>query len=354
MKSFKRKIILSLLLIAGVSSCSKNTQDSDLALNTINAEEIKTDGTVEVMELPAPPYVQSPVGDRAAKKVVVNLEVIEEVGELANGVEYNFWTFNGTVPGTFIRARVGDEIELHLKNRDDSNFPHNIDLHAVNGPGGGAEATFVAPGKEAVFTFKALHAGLYVYHCAAAPVGMHIANGMYGLILIEPEGGLPPVDKEFYIMQGDFYTKGAYGEKGLQEFDINKAIAEQPDYVVFNGNTGALMGDNELQVKVGETVRLFVGNGGPNLTSSFHVIGEIFDKVYTEGGTTIMENVQTTSIPAGGAAIVEFKADVPGDYVLVDHAIFRAFHKGALGKIKVSGEENPNIFYEHKPTDQKL
>lgn len=354
MKSFKRKIILSLLLIAVVSSCSKNTQDSDLALNTINAEEIKTDGTVEVMELPAPPYVQSPVGNRAAKKVVVNLEVIEEVGELANGVEYNFWTFNGTVPGTFIRARVGDEIELHLKNRDDSNFPHNIDLHAVNGPGGGAEATFVAPGKEAVFTFKALHAGLYVYHCAAAPVGMHIANGMYGLILIEPEGGLPPVDKEFYIMQGDFYTKGAYGEKGLQEFDINKAIAEQPDYVVFNGNTGALMGDNELQVKVGETVRLFVGNGGPNLTSSFHVIGEIFDKVYTEGGTTIMENVQTTSIPAGGAAIVEFKADVPGDYVLVDHAIFRAFHKGALGKIKVSGEENPNIFYEHKTKDQKL
>ena len=354
MKSFKRKIILSLLLIAVVSSCSKNTQESDLALNTINAEEIKTDGTVEVMELPAPPYVQSPVGNRAAKKVVVNLEVIEEVGELANGVEYNFWTFNGTVPGTFIRARVGDEIELHLKNRDDSNFPHNIDLHAVNGPGGGAEATFVAPGKEAVFTFKALHAGLYVYHCAAAPVGMHIANGMYGLILIEPEGGLPPVDKEFYIMQGDFYTKGAYGEKGLQEFDINKAIAEQPDYVVFNGNTGALMGDNELQVKVGETVRLFVGNGGPNLTSSFHVIGEIFDKVYTEGGTTIMENVQTTSIPAGGAAIVEFKADVPGDYVLVDHAIFRAFHKGALGKIKVSGEENPNIFYEHKTKDQKL
>lgn len=354
MNLFSRTIVLTLLIIAGLSSCTKNVKDDDLALNSVNAEAIKTDGTVEVMELPVPPYVQSPIGDRAAKKIVVNLEVIEEVGELANGVEYNFWTFNGTVPGTFIRARIGDEIELHLKNRDDSNFPHNIDLHAVNGPGGGAEATFVAPGKEAVFTFKALHAGLYVYHCAAAPVGMHIANGMYGLILIEPEGGLPPVDKEFYIMQGDFYTKGAYGEKGLQEFDINKAIAEQPDYVVFNGNTGSLMGDNELQVKVGETVRLFVGNGGPNLTSSFHVIGEIFDKVYAEGGTTIMKNVQTTSIPAGGAAILEFKADVPGDYVLVDHAIFRAFHKGALGKIKVTGEENPNIFYEHKNIETKL
>src|SRR5690554_6195290 len=344
MKSFKRKIILSLLLIAGVSSCSKNTQDSDLALNTINAEEIKTDGTFEVMELPAPPYVQSAVGNRAAKKVVVNLEVIEEVGELANGVEYNFWTFNGTVPGTFIRARVGDEIELHLKNRDDSNFPHNIDLHAVNGPGGGAEATFVAPGKEAVFTFKALHAGLYVYHCAAAPVGMHIANGMYGLILIEPEGGLPPVDKEFYIMQGDFYTKGAFGEKGFQEFDIDKAIAEQPDYVLFNGNTASLLGANELQAKTGETIRLFVGNGGPNLTSSFHAIGEIFDKVYVEGGSLINENIQTTLVPAGGAAMVEFKVDVPGELVLVDHSIFRAFNKGALGILNVTGPENKQIY----------
>lgn len=353
MKFIFRTLILSALFAFGISSCKQNTSSSVLAENTINAEEIETDGTTEVMELPAPPYVQAPVGTRKAKKVVVNLEVIEEVGELANGVEYNFWTFNGTVPGTFIRARVGDEIELHLKNREDSNFPHNIDLHAVNGPGGGAEASFVAPGKEAVFTFKALHAGLFVYHCAAAPVGMHIANGMYGLILIEPEGGLPPVDKEFYIMQGDFYTKGEFGEKGFQDFDINKAIAEQPDYVVFNGNTGSLMGDNELQVKVGETVRLFVGNGGPNLTSSFHLIGEIFDKVYSEGGTTITENVQTTSIPAGGAAMVEFKADVPGDYVLVDHAIFRAFHKGALGKIKVTGEENPKVFQEHKPLKDK-
>src|SRR5690554_3452245 len=339
MKSFKRKIILSLLLIAGVSSCSKNTQDSDLALNTINAEEIKTDGTFEVMELPAPPYVQSAVGNRAAKKVVVNLEVIEEVGELANGVEYNFWTFNGTVPGTFIRARVGDEIELHLKNRDDSNFPHNIDLHAVNGPGGGAEATFVAPGKEAVFTFKALHAGLYVYHCAAAPVGMHIANGMYGLILVEPEGGLPPVDKEFYIMQGDFYTKGSYGEPGLQPFDMQKAVDEHADYVVFNGHVGALLGDNALEVEVGETVRLFMGNAGPNLVSSFHVIGEIFDRVLVEGGSLVNENVQTTLIPAGGATIIEFKVNAPGEYVMVDHSVFRAFNKGALGVLNVTGPE---------------
>ncbi|HUH35578.1 MAG TPA: copper-containing nitrite reductase [Moheibacter sp.] len=342
MKSTFRSLSLFVLAL-GFSACQQNAE-KNLADRTINAEAIELDGTSEVLDMPAPPHVQTPVGDRKAKKVIVNLETTEEIGELANGVQYHFWTFNGTVPGSFIRARVGDEIELHLRNREDSNFPHNIDLHAVNGPGGGAEATFVAPGKEAVFTFKALHAGLYVYHCAAAPVGMHIANGMYGLILIEPEGGLPKVDKEFYIMQGDFYTKGEFGEKGLQEFDINKAIAENPDYVVFNGNTGSLLGENELVVNVGETVRLFVGNGGPNLTSSFHVIGEIFDQVYAEGGTTVMKNVQTTTIPAGGAAIVEFKADVPGDYVLVDHAIFRAFHKGALGKIKVVGKENPKVF----------
>ena len=179
-------------------------------------------------------------------------------------------------------------------------------MHAVTGPGGGAISTFVAPGHEKVFTFKTLNPGLYVYHCATAPVGMHIANGMYGLILVEPEGGLAPVDKEYYVMQGDFYTKGKYGERGLQPFDMQKAIDEAPDYVVFNGRVGALTDKNAITAKVGETVRLFVGNGGPNKVSSFHVIGEIFDKVHVEGGEIINENVQTTLIPAGGAAMVEF------------------------------------------------
>lgn len=329
-----------LSVIMSLSSCKQSTASE----NTTNAEHIKTDGTSEEHKFVSPPNVPAPIGDRAAKKIIVRLETIEKVGELADGTQYNFWTFNGSVPGSFIRARVGDDIELHLKNNENSTFPHNIDLHAVNGPGGGAEATFVAPGKEKVFTFKATNPGLYVYHCATAPVGMHIANGMYGLILIEPEGGLPKVDKEFYIMQGDFYTKGKFGEKGLQEFDMDKAIAENADYVVFNGNTEALLGANELQAKVGETVRFFVGNGGPNLTSSFHVIGEIFDKVYIEGGNKINEHVQTTVIPPGGASIVEFKATVPGEYVIVDHAIFRAFNKGALGKIKITGAENPAVF----------
>lgn len=295
-------------------------------------------------ELTSPPNVPTPIGRRKAKKLIVKMEILEQVGELTSGVKYMYWTFGGTVPGSFIRTRVGDEIEFTLSNHPNNKLPHNIDLHAVTGPGGGAESSFVAPGHEKTFSFKTLNPGLYVYHCATAPVGMHIANGMYGLILVEPEGGLPPVDKEYYIMQGDFYTKGKNGERGLQPFDMQKAVDEHADYVVFNGSVEGLTGNNALTAKVGETVRLFVGNGGPNLVSSFHVIGEIFDKVYIEGGSLINENIQTTLIPAGGAAIVEFQVDVPGSLVLVDHSIFRAFNKGALGLLNVEGEENDKIF----------
>ena len=225
-----------------------------------------------------------------------------------------------------------------------SSSAHNIDLHAVTGPGGGAKSSFTGPGRESNFEFRALNPGLYVYHCAVAPVGEHIANGMYGLILVEPKEGLPEVDREFYVMQGEFYTKGAYGEKGHQPFDYDKAVDESPDYVVFNGSVGSMVGDNALKAEKGERIRLFVGNGGPNLVSSFHVIGEIFDNVYTEGGTRVQNNVQTTLVPAGGSAITEFRADHPGTYIMVDHSIFRAFDKGALGMIDVMGEDDGLVF----------
>ncbi|MGJ8761776.1 MAG: copper-containing nitrite reductase [Polaribacter sp.] len=329
-------LITSLLL----TSCkSENNKQLAVADN----ENIFVKGTMEA-ELTSPPFVPTPVGDRTAKKLLVNMEILEKEGTMTDGVQYVYWTFGGSVPGSFIRTRVGDEVEFKLSNHPDNKLPHNIDLHAVTGPGGGAESSFVAPGHHKTFSFKTLNPGLYVYHCATAPVGMHIANGMYGLILVEPEGGLPPVDKEYYIMQGDFYTKGATDEKGLQPFDMTKAIKEDADYVVFNGKVGALTGDDAITANVGETVRLYVGNGGPNLTSSFHVIGEIFDKVHVEGGDLINKNVQTTSIPAGGAAIVEFKVDVPGTFILVDHAIFRAFNKGALGMLKVTGEEDKRLY----------
>ena len=276
-------------------------------------------------------------------KVRVKMETVEKTMKMDDGVEYHYWTFNGDVPGRMIRVREGDTVEVEFSNNPSSTVPHNVDFHAATGPGGGAAASFTAPGRTSTFSFKALQPGLYIYHCAVAPVGMHIANGMYGLILVEPKEGLPKVDKEFYIVQGDFYTKGKKGAQGLQPFDMDKAVAEQPEYVVFNGHVGAIAGDNALKAKAGETVRMYVGNGGPNLVSSFHVIGEIFDKVYVEGGKLINENVQSTIIPAGGSAMVEFKVDVPGSYTLVDHSIFRAFNKGALGQLKVEGAENPEI-----------
>jgi nitrite reductase (NO-forming) len=290
------------------------------------------------------PEVPPPTRRTHPAKVVVDLEVKEVVREIADGVKYTFWTFGGQVPGRFIRVRQGDTVELHLQNHPDNKMPHNIDLHAVTGPGGGATSTFTAPGHQTQFTFKALNSGLYVYHCATAPVGMHVGNGMYGLIYVEPEEPLPPVDREFYVMQGDFYTVGKYREKGLQPFDMQKAIDENATYVVFNGSENALIGDNALRAKVGERIRLFVGNGGPNLTSSFHVIGEIFDRVYGEAGKMVNENVQTTMIPAGGAAIVEFTVQVPGTYILVDHSLFRAFNKGAIGMLKVEGPEHKDIY----------
>jgi nitrite reductase (NO-forming) len=333
------KFVLTIMVFALTVSCvdTNKKTEYDSAANIPVYREMEA-------ELTAPPYVPTPVGKRKAKKLLVNMEILEEEGTMTDGVQYVYWTFGGSVPGSFIRTRVGDEVEFTLSNHPDNKLPHNIDLHAVTGPGGGAESSFVAPGHKKTFSFKTLNPGLYVYHCATAPVGMHIANGMYGLILVEPDGGLPPVDKEYYIMQGDFYTKGENGERGLQPFDMKKAVDEDADYVVFNGSTNALTGDNAITAKVGETVRLFVGNGGPNLVSSFHVIGEIFDKVFVEGGDMVNKNVQTTLIPAGGAAIVEFRVDVPGTFILVDHSIFRAFNKGALGMLKVEGQEDKVIY----------
>jgi nitrite reductase (NO-forming) len=291
-----------------------------------------------------PADVGTPVGARAATTVSIELETVELEGQLRDGTTYNYWTFNSTVPGPMVRARVGDQIEFTLANAETSRNVHSIDLHAVNGPHGGGGATQVSPGEDKTFTFTALNPGVYVYHCATAHVPTHIANGMYGLIVIEPEGGLPEVDKEFYVMQGEIYAMEGRGAKGLVGYDGDAMMSEDPTYVVFNGAFHGLTGDHAMQAEVGDRVRVFVGNGGPNLTSSFHVIGEIFDRASVEGGTTVNENVQTTLIPAGGATWVEFTLDAPGDYSLVDHAITRAVDGGALAQIHVEGPANPSVF----------
>jgi nitrite reductase (NO-forming) len=332
-----KSLTISILVVLMAASSAEASSREEDAAATIAGEEaaILTDA----------PKVPPPIARQNATKVIVHLEVREVEGRLADGVSYTFWTFGGKVPGKFIRVREGDLVEMHLDNHPDNKMPHNIDLHAVNGPGGGAAASLTAPGHSSVFSFKATNPGLYVYHCATAPVAMHVANGMYGLILVEPKEGLPRVDREFYVMQGDFYTKGANGEQGLQPFSMVKAIQEQPDYVVFNGAVGSTVGANALTGNVGETVRLYVGDGGPNMTSSFHVIGQIFDTVYPEGNmSTPTHNVQTTAVPAGGSVIVDFKLTVPGTFIIVDHALTRAFNRGALAQLKVAGPEQKDIY----------
>jgi len=334
--------VSALALVFLFSGCSTQERAPQQAADNQPLEKITGTYTAVLGKAPfAPPSIAKYT---TPQKVIVNLVVTEKTMELAYGVEYTFWTFNGTVPGPMIRVHEGDEVEVHLSNSPNSTMPHNIDFHAATGPGGGAEASGTAPGHTSIFSFRALKAGLFNYHCAMAPVGMHIANGMYGLILVEPKQGLPKVDKEFYVVQGEVYTDGKFGQKGLQHFNLQKALDERPDYVVFNGAVGSLMGDNAFHAKTGERVRIFFGNAGPNLTSSFHVIGEIFDKVYLEGGQMINRDVQTTLVPAGGAVITEFTCKVPGYYTLVDHSIFRAFNKGAIGQLEITGADNKEIY----------
>lgn len=345
----KRPIVPVLLLLAlGLAARPLPAEEAVHAAGPVVTDDLP----VEQAILTAAPQVPPPIARRHAARVIVRLEVREVVQRLADGVEYTFWTFGGGVPGSFIRVREGDVVEFHLGNHPTSKMPHNIDLHAVTGPGGGASSSFTAPGHSSQFTFTALNPGLFVYHCATAPVPMHVANGMYGLILVEPKGGLPKVDHEYYVMQGEVYTSGRHGEEGLQSFDPEKAVDERAPYVVFNGAVGSLVGDRALQAKVGETVRLYFGVGGPNLTSSFHVIGEIFDTVYPESAfASPQHNIQTTLVPAGGSTTVEFKVDVPGTFVLVDHSLSRAFNKGALGMLKVTGPETPRL-YSGKEIDE--
>jgi nitrite reductase (NO-forming) len=292
-----------------------------------------------------PADIPPPLTRTTSETVRVDLETVELEARLDTNTTYTYWTFNGTVPGPFVRVRQGDTVEVHLKNNENSSMMHNIDFHAATGPGGGAAASTAAPGEEKTFSFKALKPGLYVYHCAVPPVAMHISNGMYGMILVEPEGGMTPVDREFYVMQGEIYTEQPIGTTGLLTESYDKLLNETPEYFVFNGHVGALTEHYPLKAKVGEMIRIFFGVGGPNFTSSFHVIGEIFDRAHQLGSLTSppIENVQSISVPPGSANIVEFGLEVPGRYVLVDHALSRA-ERGLAGYLIVEGEENLDIF----------
>ncbi|QDG54840.1 nitrite reductase, copper-containing [Persicimonas caeni] len=289
--------------------------------------------------------IPPPIKRKENKTVEYVIETEEVVAELEDGTTYEMWTYNGKVPGPFLRVKEGDTVIVHVDNAPDSTMSHSIDFHSVTGPGGGAAVLQVPPGERRSLQFKATHAGLYVYHCATPHIPTHLARGMFGMILVEPKEGLAPVDKEFYVMQGEYYTKARPGTAGHQEESSDRLFEEMPTYVVFNGRVGSLTGERVMKAEVGENVRIFFGVGGPNTHSAFHVIGEIFDKVYSEAAiiSEPLRNVQTTAVPPGGATMVEFEVDYPGKYLLVDHALTR-LDKGAVGILEVTGEADDTLY----------
>ncbi len=298
------------------------------------------------------PAVPPPLARRHPAIVVVHLDSSPATLPVGPSAKYPFWAFNGHVPGPFIRTRVGDTLEVHVTNHDASGMPHNVDFHAVTGPGGGATVTTVVQGEEKVAWFKLRHPGLFIYHCAAPPGMDHIANGMYGLILVEPAKGLPKVDREFYVLQSEIYAKDPAEGTDVLQYSHDEGLLEHPRYVVFNGRVGSLVGDGMIQAKTGEQIRIYFGNAGPNLISSFHLIGEIFDRVYREGDLVSppAQSVQTTLVPAGGATVVELGLEVPGNYTLVDHAIFRV-EQGAVGFLQVDGKPRHDIYVSSDDAD---
>lgn len=310
------------------------------------------------------PSVPPPSGRTAPAIVDVTFEVVEGVNTIdpETGAQVETWGYrlvdgpDGVVagtPGPMIRARVGDVLRFTIDNPATNTHPHNVDLHAVTGQGGGAANTTVAPGESRTIEARLLYPGFFLYHCAAGDVPAHIAHGMYGGILVDPATPLPAVDHEWYVVQSEYYTTGT--DTAVQDFDRQALTDESPTYVVFNGGVGSLTGDNTLRMAVGERSRIYFADAGPDLDSNFHPIGSHWDKVYQEAAllNPPIRGSQTTLVPAGGATVTELVGQVPQTVLLVDHAISRAFDKGALGTIEITGDENPEIFEEiTAPTEE--
>jgi nitrite reductase (NO-forming) len=340
-----------ILLVAATQQNAVAPPATPAAGEAMLAHPVHAAGAEDPADIVADPTaVPKPIGTRMPRRMRVELETVELTGKLSDGATFRYWTFNRQVPGPFIRVRAGDTVEVRLKNHESSKLFHNVDFHAVTGPGGGGAVTEAAPGEARGFEFLAKHPGLFIYHCAVPVAAQHLANGMYGLILVEPEGGLEPVDHEFYVVQGELYTEGAFGAQGPQRESFEKLIEERPDYFVFNGAVGALSSQKPLAAQVGDTVRIYFGNGGPNKVASFHVIGEVFDRAYDLASLTTppKRDVQTVLVPPGGATVVEFAVDVPGRFILADHALSR-LERGLVGILTVEGAQNVTIFRDLDP-----
>lgn len=397
-------IAIVMIIVVGLGLVFKGfgvaeKQSTSIAVESYVAKPARAVDTAEIGK--RADDLPSPLTRTENELVEIQLETQELVAEIMPGVTYTYWTFNGTVPGPMLRVKEGDDVRITLshgvgghnhgalemkgfstvaeaesfigaqvahaaeghmhddghahsdttdKHAMEGHAKHSIDLHAVTGPGGGAMLTQVGHDGPKTFQFKATQPGIYVYHCASPHVPTHIANGMYGLIVVEPQEGMSSVDKEFYVMQGDFYTMGKFGQKGHQEFDLERLLSESPSYFVFNGRVGGLTGERALKATVGDKVRMYVGVGS-HIASNFHIIGEVFDNLYSDGAITNepLHSVQTTIVPAGGAVMIEFTVDYPGTYLLVDHSLTRSIDKGAIAELVVTGPEDSSLFRSVTP-----
>jgi nitrite reductase (NO-forming) len=335
---------------AAVAGCEAPTHGRvDAATEEPQPPSQKAAQSTDVDRVAADPTdIPDPIDRDEPATVTADFTTKELVAEIEPGVTYTFMTFDEQIPGPMLRARVGDHVEFSITNDESNSMPHNIDLHAVRGPGGGAEATMVSPSESAEFRFKATYPGLFVYHCAVPNLDYHISSGMFGAILVEPEDGLPEVDHEFYLGQHELYTKGEAGEEGHHDFDFEAMANEEPTYVLMNGEKYAIgpQGYNDMQIQTGESARVYYAVGGPNYDSSFHPIGSVWDEVWPQGAIKSDPHryVQTTPVKPGSTVIATLHAPVPGPIKLVDHALSRVARKGLLGVIDVQGEENPDIF----------
>jgi len=306
---------------------------------------------IEYAQTTYAPEVPPPITRHHPARVVVNIKSNVQHLPVDEINTYEFWTFDGHVPGPFIRARVGDVLEIHLKNEDESGMLHNIDLHCVIGPGGGAPILTAETGTTKRGCFKLLYPGLFIYHCAVDPIPVHVGNGMYGMILVEPTNGLPPVDKEFYVQQSEVYATEDPDNPKSKELVLSydDLLNEKPRFVMFNGKANRHV-DEPLTASTKDRIRIFFGNAGPNLSSSFHVIGTVLDKVYREGDliSTPSNGVHVTGVPAGGTSCVEFVVPVPGTYTILDHALSR-IEKGCVAFINVTGDQQPGIYHSDEP-----
>ncbi len=343
-ESTRRSVLRAFGLGTAASLATTGTTRTGEAAQS-TADEIQTDTERIAAD---PTNVPDPIDRDEPAHHDVTLTAEERVAEIEDGVAFRFMTFDGQVPGPMLRVRRGDTVSLTLENASDSRLPHNVDLHAVYGTGGGSDATTVAPGEQASVRFKAAYPGAYIYHCAVPNLDYHISSGMFGLILVEPTDGLPEVDREFYLGQHEVYTDKPVGEEGCHGFSFENMTAEEPTYVLFNGEKYPFTSDRygTLTAQRGERVRVFLVTGGPNYPSNFHPIGNVWARAWPNGAlaTDPDEYVQTMTVPPGSCFVGDMETPVPERIKLVDHALTRVARRGLLAEIDVEGEERPDVF----------